>query len=112
MSSWPSTALELYGPSAIMRAMGAWFRSPRPIRVACAAFGAVLSAQGPSATADSAADLVRQGQAKQREGKPAEALALYRQAVQASPKSFAPHHQLGMLLDVTGEYNSARKHLL
>ena len=57
-----------------------------------------------------AADLVRQGQQKQRDGKPGEALALYRQALQASPRSFAANNQAGMLLDLTGEYSEARKH--
>lgn len=90
--------------------MGARLRSLRPLLAACALFGAALSAQTPAPAADPAADLVRQGQRKQRDGKPDEALALYRQALHVSPRSFAANNQAGMLLDLTGEYVEARKH--
>ena len=87
-----------------MRAMVPGLRFPRPVLAACVLFGAALSAQTPAPSADPGADLVRQAQQKQRDGKPGEAVALYRQALQASPRSFAAHQQLGNLLDLAGEY--------
>jgi len=73
-------------------------------------FGAALSAQTPAPAPDPAADLVRQGQQKQREGKPDEALALYRQALKVSPRSFAANNQIGAALDLMGQYGEARQH--
>lgn len=59
---------------------------------------------------DPAADLLRQGQAKMREGKPDEALALYKQAVVASPNLVQANNQTGVALDLMGEYSEARKY--
>ena len=44
-----------------------------------------------------------------RDGKQEEALALYRQALAASPNSFAANTQTGVLLDLMGQYAEARK---
>jgi tetratricopeptide (TPR) repeat protein len=78
---------------------------------ACALMGATRPPQTPAASPpDPAGDLVRQAQQKQREGHPDEALALYRQAVKTSPKSFAANHQLGIALDLQGEYTEAQQH--
>jgi Flp pilus assembly protein TadD len=67
---------------------------------------AALCAQ--SAAQDPASELLRQGQQKMREGKPEEAVAIYRQAVQVSPRSFSANNQLGVALDLAGSYAAAR----
>jgi len=82
--------------------------SPRCVSAAFIISAAMLSAQ-PGTSPDPAADLSRQGQQKMREGKPEEALALYRQALAASPNSFAANTQTGVLLDLMGQYAEARK---
>ena len=71
---------------------------------------AVLSGAQTSAREDPAADLVRQGQQKLREGKPDEALVIYRQALQVSPRSFVANNQAGVVLDLSGKYAEARTH--
>jgi tetratricopeptide (TPR) repeat protein len=45
-----------------------------------------------------------------REGKPDEAAAIYRQALEASPRSFGANNQLGVALDLLGQYAEARTH--
>ena len=85
-----------------------WVRGFCAIAVACSIVGPPLSAQ---TAANPGAELIRQAQQKQRDGNPGEAVALFRQALEASPRSFVAHHQLGMLLDLAGDYGSARKHL-
>lgn len=71
---------------------------------------AALFAQGPAAQ-DPAADLVKQGQQKMREGKRDEGLTLYRQALQASPNSHAALMATGIALDVAGKHAEARTFL-
>jgi tetratricopeptide (TPR) repeat protein len=71
---------------------------------------APLAAQAPAGQ-DPSADLVKQGQQKMREGKHEEALALYRQALAASPTSFQANSQTGVVLDLMGQYAEARKYL-
>jgi Flp pilus assembly protein TadD len=68
-----------------------------------------LSAQS-SGMPDPAADLLRQGQQKMREGRPEDAIAIYRQALQTSPRSFSANSQLGVALDLTGKYADARSY--
>src|SRR5438105_886840 len=63
-----------------------------------------------AAPQDPAADTLRQAQQKMREGKAEEAAALYRQALQISPRSFQGHNQLGITLDLLGQYADARTH--
>jgi tetratricopeptide (TPR) repeat protein len=74
---------------------------------------AVVSAQPPPSPAsqEPGADLARQAQQKTREGKPDEALPLYRQALQLSPDSFQINQAYGVTLDLVGQYTEARKHL-
>ncbi len=82
------------------------------------------SAQAPQATppqtppqgapaqagpADPAADLLKQGQQEMRAGKPEAALPLYRKAAETFPTSSPAHNQLGVALDLTGQYADARK---
>src|ERR1700757_3012860 len=69
-----------------------------------------VAAQG-QAPPDPGAELIRQAQEKQRDGRTDDAIATFRQAAQVSPKSFVAHYQLGLLLDLAGDYASARKHL-
>jgi len=78
--------------------------------VALAIVGATLTAQAP-APQDPAADLLKQGQAMLREGKHAEALAAFRQALAASPDSYQANSQAGVVLDLMGQYAEARKYL-
>lgn len=59
---------------------------------------------------DPAADLVKQGQQKLREGKADEALAIYRKALEAFPDSAQANTAAGVVLDLMGQYAEARKH--
>lgn len=45
-----------------------------------------------------------------REGKPDEALALVRQVLDSSPRSFQANLQAGVALDLLGQYHQAREH--
>jgi tetratricopeptide (TPR) repeat protein len=78
--------------------------------VAFTLLGATITAQTP-ATQDPAADLLKQGQQMMREGKHAEALAAYKQAIAASPDSLQANTQAGVVLDLMGQYAEARKYL-
>ena len=70
--------------------------------------GALCAAQSP---APAAPDLVKQGQKLNSEGKQDEALALYRQALDASPNLYEAHLESGIALDLKGKYAEAREHL-
>jgi tetratricopeptide (TPR) repeat protein len=59
---------------------------------------------------DPAIEMVRQGQQKLRDGKPDEALALYREAEEKHPTSVAANNAAGSLLDLMGRYSEAQKH--
>jgi tetratricopeptide (TPR) repeat protein len=73
---------------------------------------AFLVVQTPAAPpSDPGSDLARQAQQKAREGQHEEALALYRQAVQAAPESFQANQAYGVSLDIAGQYAEARKYL-
>src|SRR5436309_4285263 len=90
----------------------------RPTRLLVHGLAAMLLSTIPAiplgaqtaAREDPAADLLRQGQQKMREGKPDEALAIYRQALQVSPRSFVANNQIGVALDLSGQYAEARTH--
>jgi len=69
-------------------------------------FSVPLPAQ--SSAAASPQDLVKQGETLSREGKQDQALALYRQALQASPKLYEAHLDAGEALDLKGDYTQAR----
>jgi len=64
--------------------------------------------QAPGASADPAADLVRQAQEAMGHGKEQEAVAIARKAVAANPKSYQAHIALGSMLDLAGDYKQAR----
>ena len=55
-------------------------------------------------------EFVKQGQQLMREGKPEEALALYRQTLQASPDSLPANLAAGNVLDLMGKGDEARKY--
>ncbi len=55
-------------------------------------------------------EFVKQGQQLMREGKPEEALALYRQTLQTSPDSIAANVGAGSVLDLMGKGEEARKY--
>jgi tetratricopeptide (TPR) repeat protein len=66
--------------------------------------------QRGGAPQDPASDVLRQAQQLLREGKTDEALAVYRQAEQASPSSFQVQNAFGVALDLAGQYADARRH--
>ena len=55
-------------------------------------------------------EFVKQGQQLMREGKPEEALALYRQTLLTSPDSLAANVAAGSALDLMGKGEEARKY--
>src|SRR6266516_1860468 len=55
-------------------------------------------------------EFVKQGQQLMREGKPEEALALYRQTLQTSPDSVPANIAAGSVLDTMGKGEEARKY--
>jgi tetratricopeptide (TPR) repeat protein len=57
-------------------------------------------------------EFVKQGQELIREGKPDDALALYRKTLQTSPDSIPANIAAGSVLDVMGKGDEARKHFL
>lgn len=61
---------------------------------------------------DDPKELVKQGRKLNNEGKQDEALALYRQALQASPDLYDAHLAAGIALDLKGQYGEARQHLM
>src|SRR5579864_6317380 len=76
----------------------------------CFALAGLLMAGAAGFAQDAAADLLRQGRQKLSEGKPEEALAIYRQAVAAVPDSVQANNQTGVVLDLMGQYGEARKY--
>src|SRR5207245_11313692 len=55
-------------------------------------------------------EFVKQGQQLMREGKPEDALALYRQTLQTSPDSVPANLAAGSVLDIMGKGEEARKY--
>jgi tetratricopeptide (TPR) repeat protein len=90
----------------------------RPMRVSIRAIAsalfimlgslAPLFAQAPAQQEQP--EFVKQGQYLIREGKPEEALALYRQTLQASPDSLVANVAAGSVLDLMGKSEEARKY--
>jgi tetratricopeptide (TPR) repeat protein len=78
---------------------------------------AVLLAQARSsapqapARPDDPQELVKQARKLNGEGKQDEALAMYRQALKASPDLYEAHLGAGIALDLKGEFAEARQHL-
>ena len=81
--------------------------------------GAFAFAQNPpaqpagssSAANDPAGKLVEQARKANSEGKPDEAMTLYRQALQANPQSYQAELGIGATLDLKGQYDEARQHI-
>lgn len=59
---------------------------------------------------DPAADLLKQGRQKLSGGKLEDALAIYKQAVEAAPDSAQANSQTGVVLDLMGRYGEAREY--
>lgn len=57
-----------------------------------------------------ASKLVKQGEKLNAEGKQAEAIALYQQALQIEPNLFDAQLDMGIALDLQGKYDEAREH--
>ena len=70
---------------------------------------APLFAQAP-AQQQQQPEFVKQGQQLMRDGKPEEALALYRQTLQTSPNSVPANIAAGSVLDLMGKGEAARKY--
>jgi tetratricopeptide (TPR) repeat protein len=64
------------------------------------------------AAAPSTLELIKQGQKLDSEGKQDDALALYQQALDASPNLYEGHFESGIALDLKGNYNEAREHFI
>src|SRR5205085_10769550 len=85
-------------------------------RILCTLFllAALAVAQQPAsakpAAPGSAADLVQQGQKLSHEGKQDEALALYSKALDKSPGLYDAHLEMGIALDLKGDYAAAHEH--
>jgi tetratricopeptide (TPR) repeat protein len=71
--------------------------------------GIAAAQQGPSVLAG-AADLVKQGEKLDAEGKHDEALALYQKALREAPELYEAHLDAGITLDLKGDYGAARQH--
>src|SRR5438094_1923023 len=69
-----------------------------------------IAAVLPQAPAQQQPEFVKQGQQLMREGKPEEALALYRQTLQTSPDSVPANLAAGSVLDIMGKGEEARKY--
>ena len=55
-------------------------------------------------------DLIKQARKLNNEGHQDQALALYTQVLQADPRSYQAHLGAGIVLDLDGKYDDARKH--
>ncbi len=69
------------------------------------------SASPPGSKTEDAAELVKQGEKLNADGKPDEALALFQRAMELDPELYQAQLFTGMALDLKGEYQEARKHL-
>jgi len=78
------------------------------LAIAMLTFVAALAAQNPSG--QDLPEFVKQGQALMRQGKLDDALALYRQTIQATPDSLPALNLAGSTLDLMGKGAEARKY--
>jgi tetratricopeptide (TPR) repeat protein len=69
-----------------------------------------LRAQAPASQQPQQPDYIKQGQQLMREGKLDDALALYRKTLESSPNSVPPHIAAGIVLDLLGQGEEARKY--
>src|ERR1700743_701708 len=74
-------------------------------------FAQSQAAPAPSAKTEDAAELVKQGEKLNSEGKPDEAIALYQRALELSPDMYQAQLFLGVALDLEGNYAEAQQHL-
>src|SRR5216683_1646344 len=87
----------------------------RVLMVACLLSGFAWTQQSPGVPASapapgSPAELVKQGEKLNSDGKQDEALKLYSKALEQSPNLYEAHLDAGVALDLKGEYQEARKH--
>lgn len=80
---------------------------PPALLFALALVAAPCFTQSPS----SPPELVKQGRQLSRDGQQDQALALFRQAMQADPKLYEAHLAAGAALDLKGDYTQARQEL-
>jgi tetratricopeptide (TPR) repeat protein len=71
---------------------------------------ATLSTCSAAQATPSAADLVKQAQKLNNDGKQDEAIALYKQAVHLAPDNYEAYLGAGMAFDLKGDYAEARHH--
>jgi tetratricopeptide (TPR) repeat protein len=77
--------------------------------VVISVMGSVAQCSSNAASEDrDASRLVKQGEKLNGEGKQAEAIVLYRRALQISPTLFDAHQDMGIALDLQGDYEQAR----
>lgn len=81
-----------------------------PSKLVSAVCFAVLGLSAQAQDAASAPSLIQQARKLNAEGKQAEAVALYRQALAASPDSFEANLGAGVALDLEGNYAEARRY--
>ena len=85
-----------------------------PIRIGCSCFAlsaiTALALWAQFRGGQGQPEFVRQGQQLIRQGKPDEALALYRRELETSPDSLPAHNAAGVVLDLMGRGEEARKH--
>lgn len=78
-------------------------------------FGSLSLAQQPAATPPPApgspADLVQQGEKLSRDGNQDGAMILYERALDKTPNLYEGHLEMGIALDLKGDYANAREHL-
>jgi tetratricopeptide (TPR) repeat protein len=79
--------------------------------LSCSAWSQQGPATAAAPSAGSPADLVKQGEKLNSEGKQDAALALYSKALEKSPNLYEAHLDAGIALDLKGDYQDARQHL-
>ena len=79
------------------------------VAASCLAASSLL-AQPPAPAADPAAALITESQQQLRDGHLDQSLATARKAMASFPKSSGAHVQVGVLLDLGGQYAEARQH--
>jgi Flp pilus assembly protein TadD len=79
------------------------------VAASCLAASSLL-AQPPAPPADPAAALINESQQQLRDGHLDQAIATARKAMASFPKSSGAHVQMGVLLDLSGQYAEARQH--
>ena len=86
------------------------------VSLACLSFVTAQNKPAPApqasqSKAHDAMELVTQGEALVRDGKPDEAVALYQRAAELDPDLYQAQLFLGVALDLQANYDEARKHL-